>query len=158
MFWPDICSLTFLSFYVLNKKKCMNSGVSFALKAGLRIRITFNEGPGSGSCSSSKWWESATTGLKTLQGSILSLRAPIVSVTAHHACNLCLFSLNSDLDQDPQPCRKNTYFIDIVEILRIVVVVVSCLSVIVLVVQIPAFGPYPLLVPLPNFPVNFTPS
>ncbi len=35
---------------------------------------------GSGSCSSSKWYESATTGLQTLQGSNLSLHAFIVSV------------------------------------------------------------------------------
>ncbi len=35
---------------------------------------------GSGSCSSSKWWESATTGLQTAQDSILSLQASFVSV------------------------------------------------------------------------------
>ncbi len=68
-------------------------------------------------------------------------------------------------DQDPQPCRKDTYFIDIVDNGHIknteVVVIlprVSCLSVMVLVVQISAFGLYPELVPLPNLPVNFTPS
>ncbi len=41
MFWPAICSLTVLSFYVLDKKmyEINYSGVSFALKAGLRIQI-----------------------------------------------------------------------------------------------------------------------
>jgi hypothetical protein len=35
---------------------------------------------GSGSCSSSKWCESATTGPQSLQGSILNIQASIVSV------------------------------------------------------------------------------
>ncbi len=91
MFWLAICSLTVLSFYVLDKK-CLNSGVSFALKAGLRIQIPrfhFIADPGSWSCSSSKWWESAITGLYTFQGSVLSLRAPIVTVHGSTAY-LCL--------------------------------------------------------------------
>ncbi len=41
---------------------------------------SFQCGYGSRSCSSSKWCESATTGLQTLQASVLSLQATIFSV------------------------------------------------------------------------------
>ncbi len=58
----------------------------------------FNADPGP--APHQKWWESANTGLQTLQGSILNLQASIVSV---HGSRAYKELLNLDFDADPDP-------------------------------------------------------
>jgi hypothetical protein len=63
---------------------------------------------GFGSFSSSKWRESATTGLKTLHGSILSLYASVVSVHGPLWLHFEPLKLqNFDFSADPDPASQN---------------------------------------------------
>ncbi len=74
-------------------------------------------GSQSGSCSSSKWWESPTTGLQILYGFILSLSASILSVhdpsRLHFeppqllSCQLCLGSQPGRTPTLPPVCGSN---------------------------------------------------
>jgi hypothetical protein len=76
-----------------------------------------------GYCSSSKWCKSGTTGVQTLQGSILNLHASIVSVHCPpllhvEPLKLLNFDFNADSDQavhcnaDPDPASKNNADLD----------------------------------------------
>jgi hypothetical protein len=69
-----------------------------------RVRLFSCSGSGSSFSSSSKWCQSATTGLQTLQGSILNLQAYIVSFHGPPWLHLeSLKLINFDLNEDPDP-------------------------------------------------------